>query len=283
MKKRLLIGLLGIIAFCSWSGLYSKVLIFDLSEVLIETSELRMWGEIGRYDAAVYRLTASGDDLERAVFATLSLAGEQKSPKAELVLAPSGHTLPLIMCQWLAGNKKGSDILDVAPSLIEEFSQRKGYRSDRERRLVYNIIKAIFDPHTLAQNTVTIFEGEQLLKECLEARGRDGKRHRLLIYANWDPLSFEVLYKADHVRPIFKYFNQKSITISGTTHLLQPHASSYKHLIKKYNLDPKECVMISAQEELIQGASAQGIKGVLVRDRDYFTARQELKKLGVIG
>jgi hypothetical protein len=263
----------------------SYTLLFDLSEVLFTTSRKGMFDELG-WTATIWYLTRGGSqkNLEHATFRALSLMGKQKGKESELVLSPEGDKLPLVMCEWLAGKKDGASIIKAAGSCLEDADSRGYFANGTEKELAGRVIEAIFDPTKLAKNTVAISGAEDLLYDCVAERDAQGNRkHRMLVDANWDSASFNLLSQSSHGHKVLRYFKSGDVVISGQTGILRPQARAFENVIKRYHLDPARCVVVSAQSEMLDAARRAGMLVVHVRNQDLSEVRREFRRLGILG
>lgn len=51
--------------------------------------------------------------------------------------------------------------------------------------------------------------------------------------------------------------------VSGFVKMIKPNADIYEHLMKKYGLEPSECVFLDDRAENIEAARALGMKGIV--------------------
>lgn len=74
-----------------------------------------------------------------------------------------------------------------------------------------------------------------------------------------------------------KHYDLKSfdgVVVSSDVKMIKPYPAIYEHLLKTYNLNPKECLFIDDVEANVEAAEAMGIKGFVFKNN-----YEELKKL----
>ena len=101
---------------------------------------------------------------------------------------------------------------------------------------------------------------EEMLKEeisgtvkILENLKRNN--YRLIALTNWSAETFPIAIKKYKFLKLFE-----GIVVSGEIKMLKPFKEIYDFTLKKYNLDPKECVFIDDKLENIEAAKYLGFR-----------------------
>ena len=137
----------------------------------------------------------------------------------------------------------------------------------------------MFDPYVLADNMDPIRPGIRLFRRCAHAANPDGTaRNFLIALSNWDPASFDIFY--DMNQSTLSHFDE--LVISGKTGLIKPRKAAYQDLIKRYKLNPKDCLVIDDQAVNLKAAKELGFETFLVRPGNYRELQRILTKNGAI-
>jgi len=157
------------------------------------------------------------------------------------------------------------------------------FYSKREARLAESLLRSLTNPEAIASSVKIIKEGIDLLKECAEQYDSNGKqKHTLYILSNWDSYSFDYVCKSLYLQDLFNYFDKSNLIISGEIGHVKPHDSIYDYVLDTYNLNPADTILIDDQQENIQGAIENGMKGILLDRGNYDEVREKLKEYGVL-
>ena len=79
-------------------------------------------------------------------------------------------------------------------------------------------------------------------------------------------------------QPIFDLF--EDILVSGTEKMMKPDAAIYALAIKRFDVDPAQCLFIDDRIENVRGAEAAGMHGHVFQDAE--TLRAELKRTALL-
>lgn len=283
VKKLSLFITILLYAYCY--NCYGKIIIWDLGGVLCDPNKLGVAREIGLKNFITYTLFDwKNPNVQALIFDVLERIKLKKSSKNKgesknRAATAEGMPLPEIMCQWQSGEKSGYEIIKIANKHIRNLDRNGYFISDREKVLVKKTINGMFNPAILARNIDPIKKGLDLVKECARMRTKNGKRkHKLIAFSNWDPLSFNLFYRKH--KKLFKDFDH--VIVSGDIGLIKPHRNAYRYLIKKYKLNPKDCILIDDQEINARGAQRCGMQALVVYDGDYEYLREQLVSLGAL-
>lgn len=269
-----------IILLSNYGGLSAKVILWDLGGVLFQPDKLGVAQEIGLSHFASYALfDMKNPNIERVLFDVLEQMEKPERGNREKAGTGDGVALPTIMCHWQAGITTGPEIIKRSHEHLKKLAKIDYFESPRELLLIQKTIQAMFNPKVLARNVRPVQAGFDLVKECGDARNKDGsKKNRNWVFSNWDNLSFDIFYKNN--RGLFKPFEE--IVISGHVKLIKPRAEIYTYLLETYKLNARDCILIDDQEVNVKGARKAGIKSILIKNGDYDQVRRDLKQLGAL-
>ena len=221
-------------------------------------------------------------ELKKKMFEILSLAGTQEGQSTELVRDYEGQVMPLISCQWLAGEQTAKTILTDVSSIIEELDLAYYFASKREKNLITNTFRLMFTPTIFAKSFSPINQAVKLFKKCAQSYDEKGQPNIMMIGSNWDPESFESLYINPLFDTIFDYVKPEHITLSGYIHINKPKRAFFEHILKQHKLDPADCIFIDDQEENVKAARTAGMTALHLNNKNYKEIKQELVKLGAL-
>lgn len=254
-----------------------KVIIWDLGNTLLQPNKFGFATRIGIADFILYPLLEwrNPAEIKNIVFDVLNEIEKPQNTKYK-AKSDDGTILPAVMCDWLTGEKETKEILRTADKKINELDKVGYFYSAREKRLVKKSIKAMFDPQHLANCMMPIRSGMSLLDECAR-RG-----HELFILSNWDSASFNHLAHTRQGKKLLKYFEPDHVIISGELGIIKPEPKVYTDLIKKFKLNPANCIIIDDQLDNIMSAKKCGMTGLWLENHDYRKLKKELKNLRVL-
>jgi FMN phosphatase YigB (HAD superfamily) len=280
IKKLLLVGMLFF-----HTDVKSKIVIWDLGGVLCFTSKKGMAQEalshMGLMNVLSYivwdwRLPTT---IKKIAFDILHQVEKPGDENYKCALTPDGEVLPYIHCQFQAGKYKETDPVEKVYKYIDELPETT-FASAREKYLVKQVVKVMFDVDILARNTALMRQGIALLKEIAEARNEDGSfKHTCIALSNWDPSSFKKFAEVCH--DVFLKYFQGRLEISGETGHMKPNAEAYMALCTKYNVKPQDCIFIDDLLINVEAARQLGIDAIHLKDGDFFTLQQELSKRSI--
>lgn len=262
------------------SNIIARVIIWDFGGITFNPNKLGVALNIGLQHFITYMLLDfQNPNIQNMLFAFLEeIQKDGKNNQAKAGTA-EGTPLPPIMCDWQAGKINGPEIINKVKQNIKILEKLGYFRSQREKILVQKTINAMFNPKILANNVYPVKAGIKLLKECAFAKNGDGSKKNINIaFSNWDALSFDIFYKLN--KKYFKYFDE--IVISGHIGLIKPDKKAFQYLINKFNLNPRDCILIDDQEINTKGAKKCGIKTLLLNNMNYKELRLQLQILGAL-
>ena len=270
-----------LVALGSFLTAHAKVLLWDLGGVLFEPDKLGVAQEIGitNFLSHAFWDMSSPTSIQKTLFDILDILEPPRSNNKGVAGSAHGIPLPTIMCRWQAGTITGREIVKKAIPLVKKLYKYDYFESQGHAELIIRCFRKMFDPKVLARNVYSVNEGFKLVYECCNRRNEDGtKMHRQFVFSNWDHISFDY-FRKEH-KHLFRNFEH--IVISGHIKLIKPHADSFEYLLKTYNLNPKECILIDDQDSNARAARKCGMKAIIIRNGDYAAVRQDLVGLGVL-
>lgn len=258
-----------------------KYIIFDLPQTVLKPDETAFFNDVIGWGSGIL-YTVSGNnpfELEKLVFDTLETMGQQTVPPALLARSHKERVLPQIFCDLLTNTVPYQEAIKRAKKQVKELNNKQSfYTSRRQRKLVMEIIKAIFTPQELAKHTAVIKEGADLVKACAARCGNQS----LAIIANWDLISLRLLIAAEHTHDVMRYFNPHHVFVSGSMKQLLPQPACFEMALRQLNVTPQECVYVSGIRRHAEAAKAFGLKTVFIANGNYSKAREELTALGAL-
>lgn len=268
------------LTLCSFS-LNGKVILWDLGGVLFEPSKIGVALEVGLENFLHHAILdlRSPTNIQAVLFDVINHLDRDEKQRKDVAGSSHGLALPPIMCKWQAGSITGKEIIERSRPLIKKLDRYDYFDSTIQKNLIAKCIKAMFDPEILARNIYPAEEGIKLLQESFRMRDKNGRKmHRQFVFSNWDHLSFDYFKKSHD--SIFRYFEE--LVISGHIKHIKPNTDAFEYLVKTYQLDPQECILIDDQVVNVRAAQKFGMQAVLIQNKDYQQLRNDLKQLGVI-
>ena len=270
--KKLFLFSIALISF----NLNSKVLVWDLGGVLFGTNTMLAASEIGLWDLFLY---ADKFNLKTRIFDVLNTLGKQTDPK---YIAYNGdQILPEIMCKWMTGEMNGPELIDTTLNQIETLDKENFFTGNREKKIIQNSIRFMFDPEKLASAAKPNRSTLKVLKQCKKQTDNFGNpEHQLYVISNWDKLSFDALYNTQQGQSVFNCFNPNNILVSANVGMIKPHKNIFEYFLKTHNLKAEDCIFIDDQLENIKTAQDLGFTGIIHKGAK--SLKKELRKLKVL-
>lgn len=113
------------------------------------------------------------------------------------------------------------------------------------------------------------FEVMDILKKLKE------KGYNLYLLSNCSPPMYAFLAPSGLFEIVDGY------VLSYRVHQIKPYEGIYKTLMKKYNLDPINCLFIDDRDENCQTAKKLGMKAELVKKNDYRSVENALNRRNI--
>ena len=252
---------------------------WDLGGTLVDINKLLFARELGALDTAMYVVFDARLDSSRVqtrLFETLELLGGPQDGSEEFQCTNgAGCKLPRVMALWLSGtfDHDPQALIQELEDGIDILYQEGFFISAREYRVVRRAVKAMFDPHTLAQHQTLIRPMYKLLENI------DHEKHTCMIVSNWDASSFNLFINSPCGQKLTKYIDQKNIVISGAIGLNKPHPSFFDYVLHTYQLNPEHCILIDNDAANCAVAQTCGIHAVT---NDIKEVERELKKRHIL-
>lgn len=266
--------------------LFSKIIVWDLNGVLLETSRFGMAREIGL--PGIILDTLIGGNAKKTMFNFLTTSFGPQAPANPFepehtwyYAMGDGLPLPEIWCQNMKG-LSGKEIIAQANKKSRSF-----FSSQRERKVIRNLMHAIFDPTILSKHLNPIPKAVKLLKmvACVPT-------NTCMILSNLAADVFTELLKKPNSHTLFQHIAPEHRIISGNIGMMKPYANIYEYLIQKLIMldirfaDPvflaQECIFIDDQWENVLAARKLGITSIWFNDKDYKNLACQLKLLDAI-
>lgn len=265
----------------------NKALIWDLGNTLFEPDTFGIIREIGLQNFLMYSIfdLQNPTKIEDIVFKLLKTFESENRVLVETnkkIYTNNGKILPALMCDWLEGTKTGSEIYDQAKICLAQYDQKGFFLSKRQQKLVNKTLDIMFNPKTLAKFMKPIKQALNLLDQCtkqIDAKGEP--KHKLFLLSNFDSESFNYLSNSPQGKAILQYFHPENIIISADVKMVKPYPTIYQYLIKKFNLNPQDCIFIDDQHENIETAIKLGMTGLHLEKNNYRKLQNQLKELHV--
>lgn len=164
---------------------------------------------------------------------------------------PNGRPLPLLMHYWLAGLLTGAEIKEKIFSKMD--NNPHWFSNETEKVLIKNLAYFIFTPHLFIESQYIPDQTVSFIKQ-LHVAG-----YKLFILSNWDADSFALLQKK--YKDFFALFD--GCVVSGQEKIIKPDYALYDILLKRYNLNPEQCIFIDDQIENVRTALDNNIVAIL--------------------
>lgn len=238
----------------------NRAIIWDLGGVLIDASKMKAAWKIGLWDLICY---SERGQIKSKTFDILNMLGEQvPHSNGRLAKDSEGHVLPQVMCDWLAGIPTNV-IMQKVDILFKNLSIAGYFKNQKEEKILYNLIKFIFNSKDLADCIKLNKKVLKILDKCAETKNPffDGKT-KLIVLSNFSEEAFEILQQSKNGKKLFEHFNTENIVISGKINLIKPSPEIFEFVINKYNLDPKLTIFIDDQKENIEAAKQLGLDAI---------------------
>lgn len=206
------------------------------------------------------------------IFKILDKFGTQVGPEDQIARISTGKPVPLIICKWLSGELTNK----AAIKLILDQIKKESLNHEVKTKLS-NLTKTFFNPYFLADCMWPIDSMVKILDKC-----NNSHKYNLYTLSNWDLESFDLFYKSEKAKPVFKNFKNQNITISAQTGYLKPQKEIYQYFIEKHKINPKESLFIDDQIENLEMAKEFGINTIHYKNNNSEDIELELKKNKII-
>lgn len=264
------------------NNFFAKVIIFDIYDVLFSIPNHKSLKYLGS-DIIKYLLIdgKNKEEFKEKFFRILS-----EVPIPNLVTEEDqfflidyrakDHKMPLIIYLWQTGKLHYKSALEYTKDYVEQLDKNNFFFNKREKNLILKAVELAFDLNVRKQVYKPIKKGIEILKCCALQKENNKKKHSLYILSNMDKEIIEYFYK--EYPDIFHLFD--GLVYSAEINLLKPNPKIYEYLLKKYSLNPDECIFIDDQKENIEAAQTLRITSILCND--FNELKEKLKTLNII-
>jgi HAD superfamily hydrolase (TIGR01549 family) len=226
-------------------------IIFDLGGVLIDTKKASLVWRLGPKRLAFYWFfTGKSPHALRQTLYTVMNSVERRYDNTPRAYDDAGLLIPSLMYNWLSGRQTNEQILSKLTHAIALHPE--WFINHAEQIIIQKLIEIMFTPKKFIATRTFISKGIHLVKACKE------KGFKVYILSNWDVESFELLREQNP--SVFNLFD--GIVISGQYNCLKPNPELYQIFLNRFNLHPRDCVMIDDRIENIQTARALDIHSI---------------------
>jgi putative hydrolase of the HAD superfamily len=182
-----------------------------------------------------------------------------------------------IMDQLLPGTPHKQEYLDIIHSPFWLIEIDKGSFSASElQKILFDKVNQ--NPHKLNELNKFISEFAHYLApmpqniELFKKLFKNG--YPLYILSNFAAESFNKLHQKNSFLNL-----ANGMVISGKVNMVKPEIHIYKHLLKKHQLYPQECLFIDDKKENIDACQKAGIHGIIFQNTPQL--KEELSKLNI--
>lgn len=263
---------------------YPQAIILDFDNTLVKFNRFNIAKSIGLSDFVLYTIWDFKNpySLVDEVFHLLDHL-PVNLPKHKLPPTTDQRSLPYLFSHWLDGTLQYNQINHEVNNLIKSFSSNNYFENDRHKRLIENSMKCMFNPQILAESIIPIKPALSLVKSCVNKKNSKGEpANELFILSNLASDTLDHFIKTPVGKQVLSNIKPSNIVISGDIGMIKPNEDIFLYFLKKFNLNPKDCIFIDDQISNINTAKKLGIAGILVENNNYKQIRQKLTALEVI-
>lgn len=225
-----------------------RVIIFDLGEVVF-TSKSRS------YFSKIF-----GNPMQQKLMQFLHEASHDLAPH-DATMIPA---LPTLLANWLTG-MSGIE----AQLHIEKYLKKSNY-SFLASRLWLALSQYIFDTPTFLASMKLVDPVADLIRAFKE------QGYQLYVLSNWDHVSFPHLHERH--ADLFALFD--GIMISGHEKIGKPNEQIYVRLLRRYDLQPSDCLFIDDLKHNVHAARNVGIRALQMSS--YERLLEDLELVGIV-
>lgn len=257
-----------------------KNIIWDAGSTLTLVNRWDIAKEMGaRGVASMILRIGKPENIRKTIFKVLEdYAGKQKPPLPEDLLSCDDNNVPLPQLMsdtWLCSRISNEQLIEHVDTAVKAWAKKEN-KSKKQQAIVKKILVTALSAEILGEHTRCATEALELVKICAQ------KGYRQFILSNFEKEAFDIAYKNDHNQELFCYIPREHIVISGECGMIKPYKCIYTYFLERYNLDPRECLLIDDRPENIQAALACGMYGLYLKPGKYRKLRQKLEKWNII-
>lgn len=231
-------------------------IVFDIAGVLFHPSKKSLLFEIGLFALLRYAVTHLQNPVYLFETVLLKLLYEIDGTSDKHFYKE--YPLPEIICKWQRGEIACEQILKQVEEKINDCDQKKLFSSVLEKEIIQKIVRIIFNPELLARQSFKRIKSGIALLEAFAKKRAERLIDKLYILSNFEKETLAVMLRL--YPDVFNLFD--GIVISGDLGVMKPDQDIFEKLIKKFNLNPADCLFIDDQEENVKAAQAAGMTAV---------------------
>lgn len=246
----------------------SRTIIFDATNVLFQENKSGFVEKIGMGRLTSYAIT-HWKNPGHTTLDTLDKISRLPNQKPPVSFTICSRTMPRCIVELQQGTKTCAQVQMELEQCIEQLAQEKYFGSEKERKIVQEIITLILNPDEVSLLTKPVKPMVKMMKKLKN----DG--HNLYLFANVPQEIFTSLKKTHP--EIIQLFD--GVVISSQVKMVKPDPNIFKYLISKHKLTPEKCIIIDEQKESIHIAQELGMKGIVYKKPQKVACK--MKKFGI--
>lgn len=230
-----------------------KAVIFDMGNVLVESAKLEAFRVTGPHHFAWYfsgnpRMVFGSTEKIRChlLYPFLRNCMPYETDSSP-VYDEFNQRMPQLMIEWMTGRMSARLARAICQEKCALYSS--WFANNAEQHLLRALTMVMFTPQHLVHIQKLIPKSVDFVRMCKQSG------YQVYILSNWDAESFGELIKKDPA--FFALFD--GTVISGSCGCVKPDRTIYEHLLKTYNLNPKNCFFIDDVIQNVQAARTVGI------------------------
>jgi HAD superfamily hydrolase (TIGR01509 family) len=245
-----------------------KVIIFDLTNVLVKENQAGFAKKIGYGVLANYTITHWKNPGYRCLD-MLAAMSNHATQKPDIIIKLKNRTMPRSIVELQKGTKTCAQARSEIAQAIEMLDAQKFFSSTKEKKLMTTIMDLILDPATIASVVEPIKPMVQLVHK-LKSAG-----HKIYICANVPPELFATAEQ--RIPSVIQQCN--GIVLSYHIQSVKPNQALLQHLLTQHNLNPTHCILIDDLEESAATARTLGMQAIVYDKPLHIIGK--LKKYGI--
>jgi hypothetical protein len=175
--------------------------------------------------------------------------------------------MPAILCDWLLGLQSNNAVRSAIYKHLDKSSL-----SDIEVTIFKNITSMMMSPTMFIDTQYAIKDFSKILQNLKKAG------YTIYLIGNWDKESEPFLIKFLHEN---HFPDSRHCYFSNKAKQLKPNSDYFDQLLKHYNLNKNECLIIDIEKNHAQSARNQGFSTILLHGNNPTQLKYELTRLGI--
>lgn len=254
-----------------------KYIIWDAGSTLTQVSHLAIANELGaKYIFSMLWHIGKPLKMRQLMFQALEqYAGKQMVSDKNDILTydDTGMPLPHFMSDiWFCSRIPNREILAHVKKAVDQWSPKESV-TKAQKNLIKRTLCIALCARILGKHTCCDPQALELVKQLAK------KGYKQYILSNFEKEAFEIAYKNEKNKSLFKNFPREYIVISGDCGMIKPHRCIYEYFLQRYNLDPKECLLIDDRPENVKGAWNSGMQAIHLKNGKYKKLAHKLQKI----